>query len=78
MLTVGQKISYYRRNRNLTQKDVESKTGIPQTTLSNWERDKSEPTITELGLILNCIGVTIIQFLLKEADAEEQKLSGTN
>lgn len=68
-MTFGQRLRSIRKNRNATQADVESTTGIPQTTLSRWETDKAEPVASDIVKLAAALGVTIAELL----DATDQQ-----
>ena len=62
-MTLGTKIRYYRNHQKKSQKDIAVRTGIPQTTLSGWENDKSEPTISDAKKLAIALGVTVNELL---------------
>ena len=43
---------------NMTQKDFSEKTGIPQTTVSDWRKKKTNPTAEKIMIICKVLGVT--------------------
>ena len=43
--TIGQRIRELREAKNLKQMQLSKKLGIAQTTLSSWERGRSEPHV---------------------------------
>jgi len=47
-MTFGQRLKYFRKKVRKSQKKIEGETGIPQTTLSGWENDISEPTVSDI------------------------------
>lgn len=67
-MTLGEKIRLYRREKKLSQKEVEIVTGIPQTTLSGWENDKTEPGISDFIKLAAALKVSMTDLL---ADQEE-------
>ncbi len=44
---------------NMTQKDFSQKTGIPESTISDWRKKKTNPTAEKLMVICNALGVSI-------------------
>lgn len=59
----GQQLRAIRRKQKLTQMEVETKSGIPQTTLSRWERDQGEPTASDIIKLAAALGVTVNELL---------------
>lgn len=52
-------IIFYRKMRNLTQKELAEKIGTGITTVSGWERGLYSPDIDTLFLICNVLGVSL-------------------
>ena len=46
-MTLGNKIVELRKKRNLTQEQLSEKLGITRQTLSNWEKDITNPDIIQ-------------------------------
>ena len=44
---------------NMTQKDFSQKTGIPESTISDWRKKRTNPTAEKLMVICNTLGVSI-------------------
>lgn len=42
----GDQLRFFRKQANFTQTQLAEMIGCPQTTLSDWERNKSEPSFT--------------------------------
>ena len=45
MVTLGEKISYYRKNANMTQEELAYRLGVTSQAISKWERNQSYPDI---------------------------------
>ena len=45
------KLANARKRTGLTQRDVAAETGIPQSTLANYETGRTEPDIENLGIL---------------------------
>ena len=43
---------------NMTQKEFSKKTGIPETTISDWKKKKNNPTADKILIICNAINVS--------------------
>jgi len=56
-MTFGQKVRSKRKLQRFSQQYLSEKTGIPQTTISDWENDKSLPNVVEahkIASVLEC------------------------
>ena len=51
------------QKNNLTSYQVSKKTGISQSTLSDWKNGKSKPKVDKLFILAKYFGVTIEYFL---------------
>ena len=59
----GNNIKTARLNAGLTQKEVSSKTGIPQNTISWIELDKGLANIEQCKLLAECYNITINELI---------------
>ncbi|MBP2635514.1 MAG: Helix-turn-helix domain [Firmicutes bacterium] len=66
-MNFGNKIRDLRLKTSKTQKLIEAETAIPQRTLSDWENNKSEPTLSDAIKLAEAFGVSINQ-LIGESD----------
>lgn len=66
--TLGQRIAYYRKTRNITQEELGEKCGVSSQAVSKWENDLSAPDITLLGTLAEifCISTDELLGLKKE------------
>lgn len=55
----GDKLRYFRKKANLSQKQLAQKIGFPQTTISDWELNKYEPGFTIAIRILDALGISL-------------------
>lgn len=46
-----------RKNVNMTQKALAIACGVSESTVSNWENGKSEPTVSQAKLIGEVVGI---------------------
>ena len=45
-----------RKNANMTQKDLANACGVSESTVSNWEKGRSEPTVSQARKIGEVVG----------------------
>jgi transcriptional regulator with XRE-family HTH domain len=62
-MSFGQRIKSLRQNQQKTQQQIAVKAGIPQTTLSNWELDKTEPVISDARKLAVALGVSLAELI---------------
>ncbi len=77
--TIGEYLSYLRKQNNLSQEDLAEKLNISRQAISNWERDKTQPdtsTITKLSQIYS-ISVDEILNLTPPTDNFNKRESST-
>lgn len=48
-----------RKNRNLTQRDLARICGVSESTVSNWENGRSEPTLSQAYMVGEAVGMNI-------------------
>lgn len=60
---IGVKIRYFRKRLNLSQQEFGQMIGKPQTTISDWENEKTLPDIDEAVKLVAALGVTITELL---------------
>ncbi|MBZ9808318.1 helix-turn-helix domain-containing protein [Mesorhizobium sp. ESP-6-2] len=60
---VGRNFSRLRRERGLTQEDVEARSGFSQQYLSDLERGKRNPTVITLYELAQAIGVSHVDLV---------------
>lgn len=58
-MTLGNKIVELRKKRNLTQEQLSEKLGITRQTLSNWEKDITNPDIIQAKNIASFFKITL-------------------
>ena len=73
-MTLGKSVKYYRTKAELTQREVNQKTGINYKTLSNWENDVSKPSPDDLIVLSKIYGVTVDYLLgLPSGERREER-----
>ena len=60
---IGKRIAFYRKERNITQKDLADFLHISYQAVSKWELGKSLPTVEMLYEISHLLGVTVDELL---------------
>ena len=73
-MSLGEKLKQARKQRKLTQTDVEKLTGINYKTLSNWETDFYRPNVDDLKKLALLYNVSI-DFLMEMPYNNNNKLS---
>ncbi|OCC05424.1 transcriptional regulator [Labrys sp. WJW] len=61
---VGQNFARLRQERNLTQEEVEARSGFSQQYLSKLERGKRNPTLITLYELAQALGVSHVELVL--------------
>ena len=62
-LFIGEKISYYRKKKNMTQDELAKMIGISPQAVSGWERECGYPDITLLPGLSRALGITIDELM---------------
>lgn len=69
MKTLGQRIAYFRKKIGLNQEQLATACGwVGQGRVGNYERDTREPSLNDLRLLANALGVSLIELV---EDSEE-------
>lgn len=63
MKTVSEKIFELLKERGMTQKEFSSKTGIAESTISDWKKKKTNPVSDKVLIICEVLGVTPYELL---------------
>lgn len=58
-MTFGQKMRNKRKSKGISQQFLSKEIGIPQTTISDWENDKSLPNVIDAYKIANALECSI-------------------
>jgi transcriptional regulator with XRE-family HTH domain len=67
---VGQNFSRLRREKGLTQEDVEARSGFSQQYLSGLERGQRNPTIITLYELAQSLGVSHVELVKPPGSAQ--------
>ncbi len=71
-MNFGKKLRHHRQLKEMSQAKLSEITDIPQTTISDLERNKYSPNINVLITLSQALGVTV-QELLKEEGAHHEQ-----
>jgi len=61
--TIGNRISYLRKEKGITQEEMAEKLGVTPQAVSKWENDISYPDILLLPKLAEILGVTVDELL---------------
>lgn len=67
-MTIRDRIFQKLTELDMTQKEFAKKTGIPETTVSDWKKKKTNPTAEKILIICKVLGVTP-EWLLSGAES---------
>ena len=62
-MLISEKIFYYIEKNQLTQKEFSERTGISQSTISDWKRKKTNPASDKIMVICEVLGITPYELL---------------
>lgn len=65
-MTLGEKLKRARQQKELTQKQLEKRSGIPFLSISRYERDANKPDIDSLRTLASALDVSIAYLLGEE------------
>lgn len=68
---VGRNFARLRKEKGLTQEDVEARSGFSQQYLSGLERGQRNPTIISLYELSQALGVTVAEMIAPDTHTEE-------
>ena len=72
-MQIGSKIFEILKQRGITQKEFSMKTGIAESTISDWKRKGFNPSAAKLPVICNVLGVSLYELLDDDADSSNSK-----
>ena len=65
-MTISERIYKIMQECGMTQLEFSERTGIPQSTISDWKRKKTNPSVDKLVNICGVLGITPNDLLLNE------------
>lgn len=75
-MNFGEKLRHYRQLKEMSQVDLSKITDIPQTTISDLERNKYSPNINVLIIVAQALGVTVQELLEGGTDHDQNGANG--
>ena len=67
-MTLGKRIQYYRKRKQLTQEELAEKLMVSRQAISRWESDNNEPDVKTLLILANIFEITVDE-LVRENEA---------
>lgn len=74
-MTLGEKLSQYRRTSGMTQQELGEHLNISAQAISKWENDLSEPDISTLKRLSGLFNVSMVELLDIEEKRKKSKRS---
>ena len=74
--TIGNRISKFRKAKNLTQEELANQVGVSSQAVSKWENDASCPDISLLPQLCKVLGVTTDELLTGKNDEVKMMPAG--
>ena len=71
-MTISERIYLFMEKRGMTQLEFSERTGISQSTVSDWRRKKTNPSADKLATICGVLGVTPNELLLNDLNPSER------
>ena len=62
-MQIGEKVIEYIKRSGMTQKEFSERTGIPQSTISDWKRKKLNPSSDKILIICKTLEITPYELL---------------
>ena len=76
--TLGDRIATARENLGLSYSDIAARLGVKETTVQNWENDRSEPRANKLQMLAGVLRVSMIWLMTGQDSSYIQKKFGTD
>lgn len=76
-MTVSQRIFQILKEKKMTQKEFSDRTGIPQSTVSDWRKKNTNPASDKILIICDTLGVTPYE-LLSGVEEEGKRSNGVD
>jgi transcriptional regulator with XRE-family HTH domain len=70
-MTIGQKLTFYRKKKSLTQQQLGEMLNISAQAVSKWENDLAEPDIPTLKKLAELYGISLDRLVSEEDVGEE-------
>lgn len=66
MIDFGERLRMYRKRAGQSQMAISKLTEISQTTISDWENNKTEPMISDIFALARVFGISVSELLEDE------------
>lgn len=73
-MTLGEKIQFYRKQKNLSQEHLGEMLFVSRQTVSQWEKDQTTPTIDNLLKLKEIFGVSVDELLSEDAQTAQKDI----
>lgn len=73
-MTTGEKIQYYRKQKNLSQEQLGQMLYVSRQTVSLWEKDQTQPTIENLLKLKEIFGVSVDELLSEDTQTVQKDI----
>lgn len=71
--TIGEIISYLRKEKNMTQNDLAEKMNVTDKAVSKWERNLSCPDVNSIPKLAEILGISVEELLNAQTKQENSK-----
>ncbi len=72
-MLISERIYSYMKEKNISQKEFAEKTGISQSTVSDWRRKGTNPSADKIMIICDVLGVSPYELLLGTENKMQRK-----
>lgn len=69
---IGQNIRFLRKSKKMSQTELAEQLGLNMASLSTYERERSEPTISTLAQIAEFFGISIDDLVFRDLTKKEE------
>lgn len=73
-MTISEKIFYILSEKGISQKEFSDKTGISQSTISDWKRKGTNPSADKIMVICDILNISVYQLLNESRNNKESEL----
>lgn len=73
-MSLGEKIQFYRKQKNLSQEQLGEMLFVSRQTVSQWEKDQTTPTIDNLLKLKEIFGVSVDELLSEDTQTVQKDL----
>lgn len=73
-MSLGEKIQFYRKQKNLSQEQLGEMLFVSRQTVSQWEKDQTTPTIDNLLKLKEIFGVSVDELLSKDTQTVQNDI----